>query len=227
VNRFGSSGQQETSFPPKWRGQGCYGGGEFSLAPVTGTPGSVARPQWCGPIREDRHDVEKPTAPLRAPQEPECRGRSRSGSRDHPRQPSVSQPLFSGRGRVRPVGSPARRLGEAEESRTLPTSHPRPWRRDSVFGDGRRAPLDRNGRARFRFLIRAHRRARRLTRAGLDWARTAAVTRPTPAWPRMPTAISAQSGERFAECGILDSCAGSGGSCAMAHTSSRPPTLMS
>jgi hypothetical protein len=46
--------------------------------------------------------------------------------------------------------------------------HPRPWRRDSVFGDGPRAPLDRNGRARFRFLIHAHRRARRLTRAGLD-----------------------------------------------------------
>jgi hypothetical protein len=50
----------------------------------------------------------------------------------------------------------------------LPTSHPRPWRRDSVFGEGQRASLDRNGRARFRFLIHAHRRARRLTRAGLD-----------------------------------------------------------
>jgi hypothetical protein len=46
--------------------------------------------------------------------------------------------------------------------------HPRPWHRDSVFGDGRRAPLDRNQRARFRYLLSAHRRARRLTRAGLD-----------------------------------------------------------
>ena len=45
----------------------------------------------------------------------------------------------------------------------MPTSHPRPWRRDSVFGDGRRVPLDRERRARFRFLLSAHRRARRLT----------------------------------------------------------------
>ena len=50
----------------------------------------------------------------------------------------------------------------------MPTSHPRPWHRGSLFGDGPRTPLDRNGRARFRFLIHAHRRARRLTRAGLD-----------------------------------------------------------
>jgi hypothetical protein len=47
-------------------------------------------------------------------------------------------------------------------------THPRPWQGGSLFGDGPRAPLDRNGRARFRFLIHAHRRARRLTRAGLD-----------------------------------------------------------
>src|SRR4051794_41882694 len=40
---------------------------------------------------------------------------------------------------------------------------PRPWRRGSVFGDGRRVPLDRERRARFRFLLNAHRRARRLT----------------------------------------------------------------
>jgi hypothetical protein len=46
--------------------------------------------------------------------------------------------------------------------------HPRPWHRGSVFGDGRRVPLDRNQRARFRFLLSAHRRARRLTRAALD-----------------------------------------------------------
>jgi hypothetical protein len=46
--------------------------------------------------------------------------------------------------------------------------HPRPWHRDSVFGAGRRVPLDRNSRARFRYLLSAHRRARRITRAGLD-----------------------------------------------------------
>src|SRR4051794_29511372 len=40
---------------------------------------------------------------------------------------------------------------------------PRPWRRGSVFGDGRRVPLDRERRARFRYLLNAHRRARRLT----------------------------------------------------------------
>lgn len=37
------------------------------------------------------------------------------------------------------------------------------WRRDSIFGNGPRAPLDRNGRARFKFLLRAHRSANRLT----------------------------------------------------------------
>src|SRR3954453_557641 len=45
----------------------------------------------------------------------------------------------------------------------MPRSHPRPWRRGSVFGDGRRVPLDRERRARFRFLLSAHRRAHRLT----------------------------------------------------------------
>src|SRR5215211_1578654 len=45
----------------------------------------------------------------------------------------------------------------------MPRSHPRPWRRGSVFGDGRRVPLDRERRVRFRFLLSAHRRARRLT----------------------------------------------------------------
>src|SRR4051812_23656182 len=43
------------------------------------------------------------------------------------------------------------------------SAHPRPWRRGSVFGDGRRVPLDRERRARFRYLLNAHRRARRLT----------------------------------------------------------------
>jgi hypothetical protein len=45
----------------------------------------------------------------------------------------------------------------------MTTPHPRPWHRDSVFGDGPRRPLDREQRARFRFLLNAHRRARRLT----------------------------------------------------------------
>lgn len=42
-------------------------------------------------------------------------------------------------------------------------AHPHPWRRDSMFGDGPRRPLDREQRARFRFLLNAHRRARRFT----------------------------------------------------------------
>ena len=37
------------------------------------------------------------------------------------------------------------------------------WRRDSIFGPGQRQRLDRNGRARFRFLTRQHRRVNRLT----------------------------------------------------------------
>jgi hypothetical protein len=53
----------------------------------------------------------------------------------------------------------------------LSNAHPRPWHRGSLFGDGRRAPLDRNGRARFYYLLNAHMRARRLTRAGRDVGR--------------------------------------------------------
>jgi hypothetical protein len=45
----------------------------------------------------------------------------------------------------------------------MPKVHPRPWHRGSVFGDGPRRPLDREQRARFRFLLNAHRRARHLT----------------------------------------------------------------
>ena len=45
----------------------------------------------------------------------------------------------------------------------MPRSHPRPWHRGSLYGDGRRVPLDRERRARVRFLLSAHRRARRLT----------------------------------------------------------------
>jgi hypothetical protein len=45
----------------------------------------------------------------------------------------------------------------------MPNPHPRPWRRGSVFGTGPRRPLDREQRARFKYLLNAHRRARRLT----------------------------------------------------------------
>jgi hypothetical protein len=44
----------------------------------------------------------------------------------------------------------------------LPRSHRRPWHRDSIFGPGRRRPLDREQRARFRYLLEAHYRAARL-----------------------------------------------------------------
>jgi AraC-like DNA-binding protein len=45
----------------------------------------------------------------------------------------------------------------------MPNPHPRPWHRGSVFGVGPRRPLDRERRARYRYLLNAHRRARRLT----------------------------------------------------------------
>jgi hypothetical protein len=45
-------------------------------------------------------------------------------------------------------------------------SHPRPWHRGSLFGPGPRRPLDRNDRAKFRYLLDAHRRNRRLTPNG-------------------------------------------------------------
>jgi hypothetical protein len=44
----------------------------------------------------------------------------------------------------------------------MPTSHPRPWHRGSLFSDGPRRPLDREQRARFRFLLNAHARANRI-----------------------------------------------------------------
>jgi hypothetical protein len=45
----------------------------------------------------------------------------------------------------------------------MPSPHPRPYHAGSLFGDGPRRPLDREQRAQFRFLLAAHRRARRLT----------------------------------------------------------------
>jgi hypothetical protein len=46
------------------------------------------------------------------------------------------------------------------------TTHPKPWHKGSIFGDGPRVPLDRERKARARFLIREHRRAKRITG---DW----------------------------------------------------------
>jgi hypothetical protein len=45
----------------------------------------------------------------------------------------------------------------------MSSKHPRPWHRGSVFGAGSRHPLDREQRARFRYLLRAHARAGRLS----------------------------------------------------------------
>ena len=44
------------------------------------------------------------------------------------------------------------------------------WHRDSIFGPGPRQPLDRERRARFRFLVRQHRGANRLTACDVDVA---------------------------------------------------------
>jgi hypothetical protein len=49
--------------------------------------------------------------------------------------------------------------------------HPRPWHRGSVYGAGPRRPLDRERRARFRYLLHAHARAGRLT-AKAEWVLT-------------------------------------------------------
>lgn len=45
----------------------------------------------------------------------------------------------------------------------MPNTHAHPWHKGSLFGPGPRRALDREQRARFRFLLTAHRRARRLT----------------------------------------------------------------
>lgn len=46
--------------------------------------------------------------------------------------------------------------------------HPKPWHRGSVFGPGPRQPLDRERRARWRFLVHAHARAGRIAPKG-EW----------------------------------------------------------
>ena len=58
----------------------------------------------------------------------------------------------------------------------MPTTHPKPWRTGSVFGAGKRCPLDRESRARFRFLLRAHARAGRLP-AKHEWIGEALLKR--------------------------------------------------
>ena len=45
----------------------------------------------------------------------------------------------------------------------MPNAHPRPYHAGSLFGAGPRRPLDREQRARFRYLLNMHRRARHLT----------------------------------------------------------------
>jgi hypothetical protein len=45
----------------------------------------------------------------------------------------------------------------------MPKWHPHPWHSGSIFGEGPRRPLDRERRARFHYLLRAHRRAHHLT----------------------------------------------------------------
>lgn len=45
---------------------------------------------------------------------------------------------------------------------------PSHWHKNSIFGDGPRSTLDRNARARFRFLLRTHRQANRLTADGME-----------------------------------------------------------
>lgn len=58
----------------------------------------------------------------------------------------------------------------------MPSPHPRPWRRHSLFTAGPRRPLDREHRARFRFLLRAHARAGRLP-AKHEWVGEALLRR--------------------------------------------------
>ena len=58
----------------------------------------------------------------------------------------------------------------------MPIAHPRPWRRGSLFTVAQRRPLDRDQRARFRFLLRSHARAGRLP-AKHEWIGEALLKR--------------------------------------------------
>jgi len=61
---------------------------------------------------------------------------------------------------AQPRGGPVISTGTP---RTMSKSHPRPWHRGSVFGPGPRRPLDRNQRARFRYLLALHARENRIS----------------------------------------------------------------
>src|SRR3954464_13698328 len=53
-------------------------------------------------------------------------------------------------------------LGSTRGAQPMST-HPRPWRRGSVFGDGHRVPMDRERRAVWKARVEIHRRAGRIT----------------------------------------------------------------
>lgn len=48
----------------------------------------------------------------------------------------------------------------------MPRPHSRPWHKNSIFGDGPRRPLDREQRARFKFLLNAYYRSGGITPKG-------------------------------------------------------------
>jgi hypothetical protein len=71
-------------------------------------------------------------------------------------------------GELRPgtiLGGPSAQSGEGP---IMSNAHKRSWHHNSVFGDGPRQPLNRDERARFKFLLNAHHKAGRITRACRD-----------------------------------------------------------
>jgi hypothetical protein len=73
-------------------------------------------------------------------------------------------------------GRRRQRLGQPEEDEAMPSPHPRRWHRGSIYGTGARVALDREQRARFRYLLRAHARAGRLP-AKHEWVGLALLKR--------------------------------------------------
>jgi hypothetical protein len=53
----------------------------------------------------------------------------------------------------------------------MSASHPRPWHRTSIFGDGPRRCLDREQRAQFKSKLKLQRRPGRLTIAAAEVGR--------------------------------------------------------
>jgi hypothetical protein len=78
--------------------------------------------------------------------------------RNPPEQGFHTVCLFLASGNCVLTAALARASAQTEDTRPMPR-----WHRDSIFGPGPRRPLDRNTRARFRFLCRAHRGVNRLT----------------------------------------------------------------